>query len=75
MSEHQHTAGTDRLLTMRDALLFLGISRSNAYRLLAENQIPRPIKLGARNYFSQRELQEWFETKLQERDVEIDNAN
>ena len=58
----------DKLIPFSDALAYLGISRSTAYRLLESGELPSPVKIGARNFFSARELQAWISERLAERD-------
>lgn len=69
-TDERPTAGsnTDRLLTFNDTLKVLGMSRSSAYRLLSQNALPRPIKIGALNFFSEREIQAWIADHLAKRD-------
>ncbi|MCC5955830.1 MAG: AlpA family phage regulatory protein [Natronohydrobacter sp.] len=55
---------TDRLITISMAHQKLGVSRSKLYRMLEENEIPRPVKIGRRAYFSERELQMWIADRL-----------
>lgn len=54
----------DKLLPFTTAQERLGVSRSQLYRLLEERTIPRPVKIGRRSYFSQRELQAWIDARL-----------
>jgi prophage regulatory protein len=60
----------DRLLPIAAVQQQLGISRSTIYNLVAQGAIPRPVKLGQRNYFSERELQAWIRSKLACRSAE-----
>ena len=73
MEKHFETtpAVRDRLLNFQEALETLGISRSTAYRLLEQNALPRPIKVGKRTFFSERELQTWIANKLAGRGREV----
>lgn len=66
MEKPLETASTarDRLIPFPEALATLGISKSNAYRLLERDALPRPIKIGARTFFSDQELQAWIAQKL-----------
>ena len=57
----------DRLICFADALRIIGTSRSTAYRLIAEDALPQPVKLGNRTFFSERELQSWIARKLADR--------
>lgn len=57
----------DRLLSLPETLDVVGISRSTAYRLLAQGLMPAPIKIGALNFFSELELQAWISQKLEAR--------
>jgi prophage regulatory protein len=53
-----------RLLSLRETIGLVGISRSTAYRLLENGDFPKPVKIGSRNFFSSRELQSWIQEKL-----------
>jgi len=57
----------DRLLSLQEAIATLGISRSTCYRLLEQNALPCPVKIGKRTFFSERELQTWIASKLASR--------
>lgn len=76
METHLETppAVRDRLLSLQEALATLGISRSTCYRLLEQNALPRPIKIGKRTFFSERELQGWIANKLAGRGREVGDA-
>ena len=54
----------DRLITLSAAHQQLGISRSKLYKMLEGDEIPRPIKIGRRAFFSERELQGWIADRL-----------
>jgi len=54
----------DRLLTFGEARATIGLSKSTVYRLLEQDALPRPIKIGKRTLFSERELQGWIASKL-----------
>ncbi len=55
---------SDRLISISAAHQKLGVSRSKLYKMLEENEIPRPIKIGRRAYFSELELQGWIVDRL-----------
>jgi len=38
----------DYLLSVKDVMRLLGVSRTTVYRLLADDSLPKPIKLGLR---------------------------
>lgn len=57
-------AAPDRLITLSAAHQQLGISRSKLYKMLEEDEVPRPIKIGRRAFFSERELQSWIADRL-----------
>ncbi len=57
----------DRLLRFSQAKAVVGLSRSKIYELLADADFPKPVKIGGRCYFSDRELQDWIARKLAER--------
>ncbi|MBS8225735.1 helix-turn-helix transcriptional regulator [Vannielia litorea] len=54
----------DRLISFSEALSRIGVSRSTAYRHIADGQMPQPVKIGALTFFSERELQTWIAEKL-----------
>jgi predicted DNA-binding transcriptional regulator AlpA len=58
----------DRLISFADVLKLIGISRSSAYRLIHKGALPKPVKIGALTFFSERELQAWIAAKLAARD-------
>lgn len=57
-------AAVDRLITISSAQQQLGVSRSKLYKMLDANEIPRPIKIGRRAFFSEREIQTWISDQL-----------
>lgn len=59
----------DRLITIAAAHQQLGVSRSKLYRMLEEDEIPRPVKIGRQAFFSQRELQAWIADRLAARGI------
>lgn len=59
----------DRLIRFSNGLKMLGLSKSTAYRMIHQGTLPRPVKVGAMAFFSERELQAWIEHKLAERDA------
>ena len=72
MDTHAHladdaTEADDILLPLPSALHVIGLSRSKVYEILASGELPQPVKIGARNYFSRRELQAWISERLGER--------
>jgi predicted DNA-binding transcriptional regulator AlpA len=60
----------DRLMPMSEVAATLGISRSSAYRHIANGLLPRPIKVGVRSFFSEREIQAWIQSQLSSRNEE-----
>lgn len=54
----------DRLVPISTAQQQLGVSRSKLYQLLGEGDLPRPVKIGRRTFFSERELQVWISARL-----------
>lgn len=61
------TEARDRFVTFTEARETLGLSKSTIYRLLEQDALPRPIKIGKRTFFSARELQAWIAGKLADR--------
>lgn len=59
----------DRLIRFSDGLAMLGLSKSTAYRMIRQGALPRPVKVGAMAFFSERELQDWIAEKLAERNA------
>jgi len=64
-------AEPDRLIRFTEARETLGLSKSTMYRLIERNALPRPVKIGALTFFSQRELQSWIAEKLAGRGREL----
>lgn len=63
-----HGVSHDRLVRFAAALSLTGVSRSKAYRLIADGCFPRPTKVGRTNLFSERELQDWVAHQLHARE-------
>lgn len=63
----QNEDPSDRLLRFHEALSLVGISRSQAYKLLEANDFPTPVKIGRNNYFSKHEIEMWIEDRLHAR--------
>ena len=57
----------DRLVPLGTAQAHLGVSRSQLYRMIEAGTVPRPVKVGRRTYFSDRELQDWIAARLESR--------
>jgi predicted DNA-binding transcriptional regulator AlpA len=58
----------DRLIPPPEADAICGTSRTRRYQLLAENNFPKPVKIGKAVRFSERECREWVQARLAERD-------
>lgn len=61
---------TDRLITIKEAqALFPFGSRTTFYTLRKNDPtFPKPVLFGRRKGFSEREIQQWIETKLATRE-------
>jgi len=54
----------NRLLRLPEVLARTGLSRSTLYRLEADGQFPRRVKLGKRSVaFRESQLLEWIESR------------
>lgn len=58
---------SDRLVPLIQVALTIGVSRSKFYELLETADFPRPVKIGRRTHFSEREVQAWISARLAER--------
>lgn len=58
---------SDRLCSLREVLSILSVSRSKLYELLESPDFPRPVKIGRRTHFSEREVQSWIASQLSRR--------
>jgi predicted DNA-binding transcriptional regulator AlpA len=58
-----------RALRQRELLQLIGVSRSQLYRMVANDQIPKParISVGCKVWDS-REIDEWLDARFAERD-------
>lgn len=62
-----HIPSSDRMLRLPQVLERVGLSRSYLYLLIAENQFPSQIKLGARaSGWLESEVVAWLESKVLE---------
>jgi excisionase family DNA binding protein len=64
-----YTKGMDKLYSVSETAQLLHISRGNLYRLIAEGTL-KPIKLGKRTLFSERELEAFIEGLKRDRPQE-----
>lgn len=58
---------SDRLCSLREVSTILSVSRSKLYELLETPDFPRPVKIGRRTHFSEREVQAWIASQLSQR--------
>jgi prophage regulatory protein len=63
-NQAEFTAEPDRLISIAGTQQLLSVSRSKLYLMLEAGEIPRPVKLGRRTFFSEREIQSWIQEKL-----------
>lgn len=60
---------THRLLSMRDVLARLCISKSQLYRSVNAGEFPRPVPIGRhRVAFVEVEVESWIATRIEARD-------
>lgn len=57
----------ERFLTRKDIEGLLGLSKSYIYRMISEGEFPRPVHIGSAARWSEREVREWQEAKLNQR--------
>lgn len=60
MTARSDTREPDRLLTPGETFSLLSVADSSGWALLAQDRIPRPIKIGRRTRWSRRALEEWI---------------
>ena len=56
----------DTLIRLSEVETVSGLKRSHIYKLIGENEFPRPTKIGAASRWSLREVHEWIADKLAE---------
>ena len=59
----------DALIRLSDVETVAGLRRSHVYKLIADGEFPRPIKIGTASRWSVQEIQAWVAGKLAERDA------
>lgn len=58
-----------KILRCKEVEKKLSIGHSKIYRMIEENQFPRPIKLGPKSVgWLESEIDEWVQEKIDERD-------
>ena len=57
----------DRLIDGREADKITGTSRSRRYQLMKCGEYPQPVKLGNCTRYSERELLQWVQRRVDER--------
>jgi prophage regulatory protein len=64
-----HAMPGDTLVRLPEVETVSGLRRSHLYKLISENEFPRPIKIGTASRWSLREVQRWIADKLSKRDA------
>ena len=64
-----NTLPRDTLIRLSEVETVSGLRRSHIYKLIGENEFPRPTKIGAASRWSLREVQDWIADKLSQRDA------
>jgi prophage regulatory protein len=67
-TQQERNSGADRLLPLIEVARTIGTSRSKLYELMEVGDFPRPVKIGRRTHFSDREVQSWIVSRLAARD-------
>ena len=60
------------ILTVDEAIIFTGMSKSALYRLMSQREIPYSKPLGKRAYFDKADLEEWMMKNRVKSQDEID---
>lgn len=61
-----------RLIKLKEVLEVTGLSRAYTYRLMADNQFPKSVSLGARSVaWVEAEVQDWILERIAARDEAI----
>ena len=68
--------GQKEILTFKEACCFLGMSRSNLYKLTSTKMIPHFCPNGKMLYFNRKELTAWLQQNRQRSfsELEVDKA-
>lgn len=53
----------DRWMSAKEAVKYLGISRSTLYQWRANEGMPEPSTVGGRVYYDRIKIDEWLESK------------
>ena len=61
------SASCDRLLNLHDVARLLGICVRGVYRLIAQRELPAPVKVGRRSCLPESEIAAYIERLKQER--------
>ena len=62
-----HALPGDTLIRLPEVETVSGLRRSHIYKLISEDEFPRPVKIGSASRWSLREVQRWIADKLDER--------
>lgn len=70
MKSHQTNVRGLQLLKLKQVMSITSLGRSTVYKYCADNNFPKPIKLGQRNVaWIENEVQEWIKQKMIQRAV------
>lgn len=62
---------TPLLIQLKDVCRLTSLCRSRVYELLSEGKFPVPVKLDTRCRWSLKEIEQWVQDRLDERDTRI----
>ncbi|MDA9872461.1 AlpA family phage regulatory protein [Candidatus Thioglobus sp.] len=64
-----------RLLKLPQVAELLNVSKAQVYNLVKQGYLSKPIKIGKRgSAWFQSDIDNWFESKAQEREMEVANG-
>jgi prophage regulatory protein len=68
LSDHELDGQPLELLRLPDVLKKIRVSKSTFYRMMAEGEFKRPIRVGRASRWSRAEVDRWIAKKIEERD-------
>lgn len=59
------------LLNLEGVMRESGFSRPQIYKLVSEGKFPRQITMGRRSFWLKDEVEQWFQTRINERNTKM----
>lgn len=64
-----------KLIRLPEVLTRVALKKTAVYKLMSEDEFPRPIKIGAASLWNEAEIDDWITDRLSERPATSSSAS